>query len=555
MNNKKVTITLLSAGLLSVAMILVPTVTRSGVVHADSVTQTPTAYAGTWGTAAWNFDTSTGVLNIESSGGATLENGTAPWYTHTSSLKTTIKKIVFTGKTFAPVDSQYLFSDLTNLISFDGLNNLDTSQVSNMSSMFAGDTALTSLDVSKFDTSNVTNMSGMFSRTSSLSHLDVSNFKTSNVTSIRNMFFGDSRLTSLDVSKWYTSLISNMGFVFYGSGLKSVDVSNFKTSNVTDMTNMFGNMPNLQNLNLTSFDTSKIVNAADMFANTPLSQLTLGGNFAFKEDMALPEPPTTTTTGKWQNIGVGTITNPKGNILWTSSQLISNYRGVAADTFVWQKKAGASITVKYIDDKGKTIAPNVTLSGYLGDPYTATKKSISGYTFSKVTGNTIGSLTDTAQTITFVYKKKATPDPKPIPQVKYQVVYRLYNKNTGEHFYTESRFERDILDKEGWNNEGIGWSAPTSGTAVYRVYNPNVPGGDHYYTASSYEAKSLVKSGWLSDNGGKPVFYSGGKTPVYVAFNPNATASGSHNYTSNVFEQNSLLSRGWKFGKIQFYGQ
>lgn len=88
---------------------------------------------------------------------------------------------------------------------------------------------------------------------------------------------------------------------------------------------------------------------------------------------------------------------------------------------------------------------------------------------------------------------------------------------------------------------------------VYRLYNKNI--GEHFYTESAFERDSLVKGGWKWDNGAKPVFYSGGKTPVYVAFNPNAIASGSHNYTSNAFEQQSLLNNGWKFGKVQFYGK
>lgn len=147
-----------------------------------------------------------------------------------------------------------------------------------------------------------------------------------------------------------------------------------------------------------------------------------------------------------------------------------------------------------------------------------------------------------------------TPNPKPSPSVKYHTMYRVYNKNTGEHLYTASAFERDSLVKGGWSNEGIGWQAPTSGTAVYRLYNPNVAGGDHYYTASKFEAQSLVKGGWKWDNGGKPVFYSGGKTKIYVAYNPNAK-SGSHNYTSSAYEQKTLLANGWKYGKVQFYGK
>lgn len=127
-------------------------------------------------------------------------------------------------------------------------------------------------------------------------------------------------------------------------------------------------------------------------------------------------------------------------------------------------------------------------------------------------------------------------------------IYRLYNKNTGEHFYTQSRTEQLNAIIAGWNNEGIGWVAPSySNSPVYRVYNPHAKGGDHYYTRSKYEAQSLVNQGWKWDGNGKPVFYSGGKASVYVAYNPNAQ-SGSHNYTPNAFEQQSLLNNGWKFG-------
>ncbi|WP_238991068.1 glycoside hydrolase, family 25 [Lactococcus lactis] len=128
-------------------------------------------------------------------------------------------------------------------------------------------------------------------------------------------------------------------------------------------------------------------------------------------------------------------------------------------------------------------------------------------------------------------------------------VYRLYNHNTGEHFYTKNQSEKVQLSTHGWNDEGIGWYSGTSGSPVYRVYNPNSVGGDHYYTMSRYEAQSLVSKGWRWDDKGKPVFYSAGNQNLYVAYNPNAS-SGSHNYTTNTFEQNSLLSRGWTYGKV-----
>ena len=74
-------------------------------------------------------------------------------------------------------------------------------------------------------------------------------------------------------------------------------------------------------------------------------------------------------------------------------------------------------------------------------------------------------------------------------------VYRLYNPNSGEHHYTKSEEERDFLGTAGWNDEGIGWYAPSSSnTPVYRVYNANA--GDHHYTISKAEKENLVKAGW-----------------------------------------------------------
>ena len=128
-------------------------------------------------------------------------------------------------------------------------------------------------------------------------------------------------------------------------------------------------------------------------------------------------------------------------------------------------------------------------------------------------------------------------------------VYRLYNPNTGEHFYTGNSYEEKSLSANGWVYEGIGWQAATSGTSVYRVYNPNAKGGDHYYTMSKYEAQTLVNSGWKWDNNGKAAFFSGGNINLYVAYNPNAQ-SGSHNYTTSNFEQSSLLKGGWKYGAV-----
>lgn len=129
-------------------------------------------------------------------------------------------------------------------------------------------------------------------------------------------------------------------------------------------------------------------------------------------------------------------------------------------------------------------------------------------------------------------------------------MHRLYNPNSGEHFYTANNGEKNNLTKVGWKYEGIGWTAPNSGTPVYRLYNKNA--GDHHYTLNAGEKNHLVKVGWKYEGVG---WYSDTKKTVklYRAYNPNAR-SGSHNYTVNYGEQKNLLRVGWKDEGIAWYG-
>lgn len=136
------------------------------------------------------------------------------------------------------------------------------------------------------------------------------------------------------------------------------------------------------------------------------------------------------------------------------------------------------------------------------------------------------------------------------PVVKTQTMYRLYNPNSGEHFYTGSAHEAKEVIKAKWHYEGVGWYAPVSGNPVYRLYNPNT--GDHHYTLNEYEKNDLISRGWRYEGIG---WYSdqNQSLKLYRAYNPNAQ-SGSHNYTLNGNEQNVLLRAGWRNEGIAWYG-
>ena len=129
-------------------------------------------------------------------------------------------------------------------------------------------------------------------------------------------------------------------------------------------------------------------------------------------------------------------------------------------------------------------------------------------------------------------------------------MYRLYNPNSGEHFYTGSAEERDILDAAGWDYEGIAWNAPkTMGNPIYRLYNPN--NGDHHYSGSAEERDMLVSVGWQYE--GVAWNTLSGIHPQYRMFNPNADC-GSHHYTGSADERDFLVSLGWHYEGVGWYG-
>ena len=98
-----------------------------------------------------------------------------------------------------------LLQDFANLKTIDFGNCFDTSNVTDMHSMFAGCSSLTSLDLSGFDSSNVTYMSYMFQMCDNLSNVDLSSFSTSNVTNMRSTFESCGSLIRLDLTSFDTS--------------------------------------------------------------------------------------------------------------------------------------------------------------------------------------------------------------------------------------------------------------------------------------------------------------------------------------------------------------
>ena len=185
------------------------------------------------------------------------------WNTH----KNKITRVVFEAS-FAnarPTTCYAWFKNFSELMKIEGIENLNTENVTSMAYMFSSCNKLAELDVTHFNTANVKNMEYMFECCKGLSSLDVTNFNTANVTNMLAMF-GRTSLTSLDVTHFNTANVKDMTSMFYACrGLTSLDVTNFNTANVTSMRDMFCNCDKLTSLDVTNFNTAKVTDMGYMF--------------------------------------------------------------------------------------------------------------------------------------------------------------------------------------------------------------------------------------------------------------------------------------------------
>ena len=128
-------------------------------------------------------------------------------------------------------------------------------------------------------------------------------------------------------------------------------------------------------------------------------------------------------------------------------------------------------------------------------------------------------------------------------------MFRMYDPNSGEHFYTGSEVEKSDLLVAGWNYEGIGFSFPVVGAPVYRLYDPVY--GEHLYTMDIDEVNYLIGEGWNNEG---IAFNTAPETevPQYRLHNPNEKR-GAYHFTSSTEERDNLLAVGWEYQGIGWY--
>ena len=245
-------------------------------------------------TASWvRWDAPTGTLSFHRSGTKPvgdniyeLQYGNRQdWNDHAAEIKKVVFKAGFRDETHTTCSKW--FSGCTNLTSIEGIENLNTSNVKNMSEMFGQCSNLETLDLSHFNTENVGNMSNMFNGCTKLHDLNISSFNTENVTNMYGMFYGCSSLETLDLSHFNTRYVrkDGMNYMFNGcSSLSSLDVSNFTTDkNSMQLDGLFKGCSSLQTLDLSSFSTGGASSVTDMFDGcSALRTIYVSNLFTFK---------------------------------------------------------------------------------------------------------------------------------------------------------------------------------------------------------------------------------------------------------------------------------
>ena len=190
-------------------------------------------------------------------------------------------------------DSAQMFAGLPYLTNIDGLKDMKTDYVVDMSDMFFSiGTQLSNIDaLSGWNTSKVENMSGMFYRwtfTNSLSNVNaLLNWDTSKVKNMSSMFAGNNELTDIEgLKKWNTSNVTDMHNMFGdgdsgGCAFTNLSaISNWNVKNVTNMTGIFFNCIKLEdvsailNWNITEIAQSMFLSCSNLKTITIPSTIT-----------------------------------------------------------------------------------------------------------------------------------------------------------------------------------------------------------------------------------------------------------------------------------------
>ena len=133
--------------------------------------------------------------------------------------------------------------------------------------MFYEIDSIISVDFSEFSCTGIDDMRAMFAYCTNLKSINFANFDSSSVTSMYGLFAVDINLLEVDLSKLDVSSVKDMTYMFYESGIRNIDLKNFRTSSLMLMISMFEECHNLKSIDLSMFDTTNVIDMYSLFYN------------------------------------------------------------------------------------------------------------------------------------------------------------------------------------------------------------------------------------------------------------------------------------------------
>ena len=342
-----------------------------------------------WGGLKIALDTATGILTIP--GGTTTDPEVLYILFKNNDMYTSIKKIKITGPLKIFGNASYIFYYLSGLTEIEGLDQVDTSEVTEMGFMFFGCQNLSSLDLSSFKTAKVTVMINMFFNCTSLKTLNISSFQMAQMTDYYKSgmlsFLPKLSILVLGPNNYLqgTGLDATGVWLNVGNGTVDKPQGNKSWTSSQLMDNYSGSSDQDTYIRLGEAVT---VHYLDEAGQKLVEDKILSGKFG---DSYSSEP---------QDIA--------GYVLKTTP---ANAKGTFTDasqevTYVYTNQV--KVLAHYVDQDGKPIAgvTDETLTGTIGDPYPdSAVKDIKGYTLkTKPTGKFSGTETE----VTYIYAKLVT---------------------------------------------------------------------------------------------------------------------------------------------------
>ena len=173
-----------------------------------------------------------------------------------------------------------LFNNCRKLASIVGLEDLNTTSLTNLSSTFYNCAALSQLDISSWDVGKVTSAQYMAYGCTGLTGFVTGAKNFDALTTAQYMFFGCKNLSNIDVSQWSMPLCTGFQYMFNSCNeITDIDTSMWAAS-PQYINNMFAGCTKLCTLNLTGFNTAKLASASSAWAQcSKLTDLTVSADF------------------------------------------------------------------------------------------------------------------------------------------------------------------------------------------------------------------------------------------------------------------------------------